>query len=202
MGQKHETKAVRRVQIMEAAGKLIVKRGSEHLTVKSIASEVNISEAAIYRHFKNKKDILFLLADHIGDNLVSDIEEIASEQAASIDALNQVLKSHIAAIDRRRGTSFQVIAEIISFGDKDLNAKAFETVTKYTSSLQKLLEDAAKRDTLKEGVDIKATATLISSVIQGLVNTWVLSNYALDLKKEFADMWSIVSHGILKPVKV
>ena len=53
MAQKRKSTAVRKQQIIEAARKLIIKSGSEHLTVRSIAKEVNITEAAIYRHFKS-----------------------------------------------------------------------------------------------------------------------------------------------------
>ena len=45
-------------------------QGSEHITMKGIASEVGISEAAIYRHFNEKRDILLLLVDDVGANLL------------------------------------------------------------------------------------------------------------------------------------
>lgn len=73
MVQKHRTTAVRRKQIMSAARRLIIKQGGEHLTMRRMAEEVGISEAAIYRHFKSKKDILYLLTDDIEQNLVGDI---------------------------------------------------------------------------------------------------------------------------------
>ena len=198
MTTKHQPRAVRRIQIMEAASKLIVRLGSEHLTVKSIARECDISEAAVYRHFKSKKDILFWLAGYIGDSLVNDIEEISSKQSISIRALDVVLDSHIAAIEHRRGTSFQVIAEIISFGDRELNDRAFEAVEKYVFSMQQLVGDTLKDGLLQENLNPRAVAVLISCLIQGLVNTWVLSNYTLDLKRGFSDMWKMVSKGILK----
>jgi len=197
MTQKHETNAVRRMQIMEAAGKIIVRRGSEHVTIKDIAQEVGISEAAIYRHFRRKKDVLLLLVDYIGDSLASDIETATSRGNPSFETLEAVLKSHISAIERRRGISFQVIAEIISLGDKELNARAFETMQKYITSLEELLTNATKEGKLQGNLDFKAMAMLISAMIQGLVNIWVLSNYSIDLKKEFTTAWKILFEGIV-----
>ncbi|MBI2858460.1 MAG: helix-turn-helix transcriptional regulator, partial [Chloroflexi bacterium] len=49
--QRHST-LVRRTEIIEAAKKIIVKFGSEHVTIKRLASEVGISQGAIYRHFR------------------------------------------------------------------------------------------------------------------------------------------------------
>jgi len=52
--QKRKETAVRQKEIISAARKLIVKYGSEHVTVKRMANEIGVSEAAIYRHFKSK----------------------------------------------------------------------------------------------------------------------------------------------------
>ena len=61
MVQQRKSTTIRKQQIIEAARKLIIKKGSEHLTVRAIASVVNITEAAIYRHFKSKREILSFL---------------------------------------------------------------------------------------------------------------------------------------------
>jgi AcrR family transcriptional regulator len=58
MAAKREKTEVRQQQIIDTARILIFKCGSEYLTVKRIAAEVGISEAAIYRHFTSKKSIL------------------------------------------------------------------------------------------------------------------------------------------------
>ena len=63
MVHEHKSTAIRRKEITRAARRLIIKRGAEHVTIRGIAEEVGISEAAIYRHFRSKKDILRLLLD-------------------------------------------------------------------------------------------------------------------------------------------
>ena len=123
MVRKREDTMVRRRQIIDAARKVIIKYGSEHVTVRGIAKEVGISEAAIYRHFKSKRDILSLLADHIEENLVGDITRASTSGYTPLEILDSVLRSHLSAIEQRRGVSFQVIAEIISLGDKKLNKR-------------------------------------------------------------------------------
>ncbi|MFH1232187.1 MAG: TetR/AcrR family transcriptional regulator [Planctomycetota bacterium] len=194
----HQTTMVRRAQIAEAAGKLIVKRGSENLTIKGIATEVGISEAAIYRHFRSKKDVLMLLADQVGETLVSDINDAAFAEANSITALETALNKHLSAIERRRGISFQVISEIISLGDRELNERACEALNKYVLRLERILAKALKQGVLKDDIDVGSTARLISAIIQGLVNTWVLKNYSINLKAEFMGMWKVLSRGIVR----
>jgi AcrR family transcriptional regulator len=192
----HQTTIVRRAQIAEAAGRLISKHGSENLTIKSIASEVGISEAAIYRHFRSKSDVLILLAGHIGETLVGDIDDAAFNETNSLVALEKALNRHISAIERRHGISFQIISEIISLGDKKLNQQASEALDKYIAKLRYMLDQAKNQQAVKPDIDTASTALLISSVIQGLANMWVLSNYSLDIRSEFNRIWKTVLNGI------
>ena len=48
----------RQIQIIEAATKRIDKYGIQELTTKNLAADIGLSEAALYRHFKSKNDIL------------------------------------------------------------------------------------------------------------------------------------------------
>jgi AcrR family transcriptional regulator len=197
MVQKHRTTAVRRKQITSAARKLIIKYGGEHLTVRRMAEEVGISEAAIYRHFKSKKDILFLLADDIEQNLVGDIAKESSNGHNSLEALDSVLRSHLSAIERRRGVSFRIIAEIISLGDKKLNRKISETIGKYIDCLKELLAKGVESGEIKSDIDLDAAAILLFGVVQGLVNIWALGNYNFDPMKRYEPLWHILRRAIV-----
>src|SRR5512138_400052 len=92
VAKKRENTDVRQQQIIDAAGRLIFKYGSEHLTVKRIAAEVGITEAAIYRHFKSKKSILSFLLSHIERVLLSDISpESAANEPVTLEAIERIL---------------------------------------------------------------------------------------------------------------
>lgn len=55
-----------RERILEAAEKLLLVKGSAHVTTKEIARAVGLSESALYRHFDHKEDIFFaLMAEHL-----------------------------------------------------------------------------------------------------------------------------------------
>jgi TetR/AcrR family fatty acid metabolism transcriptional regulator len=46
----------RQIEIMEAATLRIDKFGIQELTIKNLASDLSLSEAALYRHFKSKNE--------------------------------------------------------------------------------------------------------------------------------------------------
>jgi AcrR family transcriptional regulator len=198
MTQKHRSTEVRQKQIVDAARKVIIKYGSEHVTVRRIAKEVGFSEGAIYRHFKSKRDILSLLADHIEDSLLGDITGEGSAGHTPLETLDLTLRSHLSTIAQRHGVSFQVIAEIISLGDKKLNKKISNTISQYIDRLKQLISEAVKAGELRDDVDLEGAAMLLFGTIQGLVNVWALSGYSFNLEQRYSVVWGVFREALIK----
>jgi AcrR family transcriptional regulator len=197
MAIKRKKTEFRQQQIIAAAAKLIFKHGSEHLTVKRIAAEVGISEAAIYRHFKSKKSILSFLLDHIEEILLKDISVIrVGTKSITLDTIEETIGGQFSAIDLRRGFSFQVIAEIISLGDKRLNKQASQVIDKYIFRLKELLAEGVKDGAIRKDLDLDAAATLLFTLIQGLVHIWALSENGFKLTERYRSLWLIYREAI------
>ena len=198
MIQRHKTTAVRKDQIVNAAKKLIIKHGSENLTIRAIAREVGLSEGALYRHFKSKRDILSLLADTIETDLLGDIKvsNVGGESYSKI--LDSILRGHLSAIKQRQGISFQVIAMCISFGDKKLNKRLSEIINKYIEEIKSLLRRGVESGELRENLDLDGTALLFFGMIQSLVNIWTLSNYEMNLEESYESTWNALKECIKK----
>jgi len=196
MVHEHKSTAIRRKEITRAARRLIIKRGAEHVTIRGIAEEVGISEAAIYRHFRSKKDILRLLLDDIEHNLMDDVASEHTGGLTALQTLDAVLRHHLSAIEQRRGIRFQVIAEIISLGDKCLNERASQTVEEYLDCLEQLLSDGIRTGEIRSDTDRRGMAMLLFSIVQGVVNVWALNNYNFDPMTRYEPMWRIVRQGL------
>ena len=196
MVQKRRSTAIRKQQIIDAARKLIIKKGSEHLTVRAMAKEVGLTEAAIYRHFKSKREILSFLMNHIMDTMLHDVERTATENSPSLDTIDQALKQHLSEIEQRKGMSFQIIAEIISLGDKKLNKDVYEKLNVYIDRLKNLLSEGVRSGSVKDDIDLGASALLLFGMIQGLANIWALSGYSFDLSEKYESLWAIYRQAI------
>jgi AcrR family transcriptional regulator len=195
---KHQSTLVRQKQIIDAARKLIIRRGSEHIRIKEIAETVGLTEGAIYRHFKSKKDILSLLVEQIEIDLVGDINGATISGGPIIDILETVFKNHLSAIEQRQGVSFLVIAEIISLGDKKLNRKISETIEKYISCLKELLAKGVASEELRHDLDLETAAMLFFGMVQGLVNIWALNGYNFRLEERCEPLWRTFCESIVK----
>ena len=192
MPQTREHTSVRRHQIIDAARKVILERGSENITIKALADEVGLSEAAIYRHFYQKQDVLLFLIDDIGESLLNDLKYASGPKSSSLSRIGSILRKHISSVEQRRGVSFQIIAEIVSLGNKQLNERVSRIIERYTSELESLINDGIESAEIRGDLDSKAASALIFSTIHGLVSLWTLKGYGFNLRKNFDSIWSIV----------
>lgn len=196
MDLKRRNTTIRKKQIIDAARKLIIKKGSEHVTLRAMAREVGFTEAAIYRHFKNKQEVLSFLMNNIMDEMLHEVINGVAENINTLDTVDSVLKHHLSEIEQRRGISFQIIAEIISLGDKKLNRKVYIKLTEYLNRLRTLFADGTRTNSIRNDIDLDAAAMLLFGMIQGIVNIWALSNYDFDLTAKYESLWSIYQKAI------
>jgi len=196
--QKRQSTSLRRKQIIDALRKLIIEYGSENVTVRKIAKEIGVSQGAIYRHFKSKREILDFLIDYIEENLIGDIEK-NDPQGNTLEILENILQNHISAIEQRKGVSFLVVAEIISLGDKRLNRKIYDVLNNYINHIQNIVIRGMQAREIKSGIDPGMTATTFFAIIQGLVSLWALSNYTFTLEEKSPGLWNFFRQSIQHP---
>ncbi len=199
--QKRKDTLVRQKEIVSAARKIIVKNGSEHVTVRKIAREIGITEGAVYRHFKSKREILILLVEDIESTLIGDIENHYSEQADTVSTLEKIVLEHMSAVEQKKGIAFQIIAEIISLGDKKLNHKLHDVINGYIERIKLILSEGITAGQIRSDIDVDAAARLFFSMTQGLVNIWALSQNSVSLEKEYKPVWNTFVQAIIPSTK-
>ena len=73
----------RQIEIIEAATKRIDEHGIQDLTIKTLAADLNLSEAALYRHFKSKNEILLGLLTYFIEEMKDRLDIILSNKDRS-----------------------------------------------------------------------------------------------------------------------
>lgn len=79
----------RQKSILQATLKIIQEEGYSNLTIRNISDEVGVSEAAIYKHFKGKEEILNDLSTWIFDKNKVDV---GKEEDDGSELLKQIMK--------------------------------------------------------------------------------------------------------------
>lgn len=84
----------RQEEIIAAAGQLITESGYAKLTTKRLAERMQFSEAALYRHFSSKQDILEKMLEQLTASVQERMELVASQGERPDLRLRAMFDSH------------------------------------------------------------------------------------------------------------
>jgi hypothetical protein len=132
----------------------------------------------------------------IMDEMLHELINGVAENPNNLNIIDAVLKHQLSGIEQRRGISFQIIAEIISLGDKKLNEKVYIKLIEYLSRVRTFLADGVRINSIRNDIDLDAASLLLFGMIQGVVNIWALSNYDFDLTAKYESLWPIYQKAI------
>ncbi|HVE51911.1 MAG TPA: nucleoid occlusion factor SlmA, partial [Ramlibacter sp.] len=80
----------RRVQILQALATMLEQPGAERITTAALAARLDVSEAALYRHFASKAQMFEGLIEFIEQTVFSLINRIAAEESRGLKQLESV----------------------------------------------------------------------------------------------------------------
>src|SRR5436305_5558642 len=111
-----------RGRLERAALALYGERGFENTTVAEIAARAGLTERTFFRHFADKREVLFWGASALQELLVNTVAN-APASAAPIDAVAAALEAAAAVLQERREYSRQrqsVIAASAELREREL----------------------------------------------------------------------------------
>ena len=99
----------RRLQILQTLAAMLQEPGGDRVTTAALAARLQVSEAALYRHFASKAQMFEGLIEFIEHSVFSLINQISEREAANPDA---------TSADGRREAA-RIIAMLLQFGEKN-----------------------------------------------------------------------------------
>jgi AcrR family transcriptional regulator len=111
-----------RGRLEQAAMELYVERGFEQTTVAEIAKRAGLTERTFFRHFADKREVLFWGAGELQELLVSTLAGVP-DSVAPIDAVVAAIEAVEAVFAERREFSRQrqrVIAANVELQEREL----------------------------------------------------------------------------------
>ncbi len=186
--------SIRRREIIEAARVVITDHGMQALTIGSLARTVGVSEGAIYRHFRGKKQILAGLIEDIDHRLNRRIDLIDGDPDAGLKRLEEVLKDNVAP-STVTGVSFMVIAEVLMNGDHELRRLMQTAIDRHLSMIEAQLSAGVQKEEVRKDIDLKAASLQFYGLIQAVntLNHFGDEDYPVG---ESASLWRIFRNGV------
>lgn len=195
MPVKKETTEVRKEQTVKAALDIIGAKGVQGLTTARIAKTVGISEANLYRHFKNKDAILLAVIDSIDNTLTNNLKTVRKENITSLKKMGRIFNLHLSYINDNKGIPRVVFSSEILF-TKEIRKKLSSFVDRYLEMLAEVLEEGAKDGSIRKGINSRAMASLFIGMIQLNALRWLLNNFQSPLSKEGGKLWQAYKKNI------
>ncbi len=177
--------------IREAALRLIARYGYEALSMRRLASEVDLGAAALYRYFPTKQAMLFsLLQTHMKELLSAWANARLSGSASAPERLEAFTRFHIRHHLPRAEGVFLTYMELRSLSPD--NFDAIEAMRRrYEQDLSDILADGATAGTLKMDHS-RITARAIIAMLTG-ITTWYRDSGPLDAVEIEESYWNIVT---------
>lgn len=130
---------LRREQIAEAALELVVSHGLAAVTVRRVAEAVGISAAALYRHYKNKADILRAVIEEHNEMHMANLRKAKSESTTPLGALRLLYFSVMKLVERYRALPVIFLSDALWFEDPRLKQVMLEHHKDLRESIVELL---------------------------------------------------------------
>ncbi|MCC6448743.1 MAG: TetR/AcrR family transcriptional regulator [Chitinophagaceae bacterium] len=185
----------RQIEIMEAATLRIDKFGIQELTIKNLASDLSRSEAALYRHFKSKNEILLGLLTYFILEMNERIAVIiADKEKQPSELLKQLFLSQLNTFVQKPA----IVSVIFSEGIFQFNKELSEKVSAMMALMQKNINTLVIRGQ-NDGVYGKLLgAETITTIIMGSMRMVVLKWKLSGNKSNLVNDGKNVLNGLLK----
>ncbi len=178
----------RRAQIVQAALRIIGSRGLGALTTAAIAKEVGISEANLYRHFKNKEEILNVMTEQIGAGLEENLKTVTT--GSPVGRLKEIYRLHFEYIEKNDGIPRLVFSEELHMRLPHIRKKLLEKVNAYSRKLSEIIKKGQKDGLIKEVVNPQAASMILIGMVQVTTLKWSLSGSSFSLVDEGMKLWN------------
>ena len=197
--QKFKTE-VRREQITQATFDIIAHQGVKGLTVAAIAKKAGVSEANLYRHFKNKDDILKQAVENVGAGLLENLRRIQDATADEpLVKLRNLFRLHLGYIEEKEGIPRLVFSEEIHLGNPEFRKILLSAINSYAMGVESFIGEAQTNGSVHRDADASALALIFIGMIQMSTLKWSLNDFSFSLVDEGMRLWDNFERCIGSP---
>ncbi len=173
----------RQREILHASMELITQNGIQGLTIKNIAQKMNFTEAAVYRHYSNKIQILNGILDFFRNN-TRQIFATEIPNVSSIKQIEMLFKKHFMAFAQRPSLVAVIFSEEIFRNETELLDKVRLIMQENALFIQKIIENGQKNDEIRNDVNPEYLTTIIMGTLRLFVKQWQLADYGFQIEKK------------------
>lgn len=168
----------RRVQILQALATMLEQPGSERITTSALAARLDVSEAALYRHFASKAQMFEGLIEFIEQTVFTLVNQIAERETDPAQRTRKMVVMLLQFAEKNPGMTRVMAGDALVFENERLQERMNQFFDKLESSLkQNLREGANSEGAAAPTVQAQVQASVIVAFMMGRLQRFSRSGF-------------------------
>jgi TetR/AcrR family transcriptional regulator len=185
----------RKLQILQTLAEMLEQPAAEKITTAALAAKIDVSEAALYRHFASKAQMFEGLIEFIEETLFGLINKITAEEKSGLLQLEAMTTMLLGFAQKNRGMTRVLIGDALVHENERLQARINQLHDRVEAALKQSLRFAAGQNEFPANIDPAARANLIMSCVSGRWQQFAKSGFKRDPMQYWPDQWRVlISH--------
>ncbi|MCW7537173.1 nucleoid occlusion factor SlmA [Aquabacterium sp. A7-Y] len=168
----------RRIQILQTLASMLEQPGGERVTTAALAARLDVSEAALYRHFASKAQMFEGLIDFIEQSVFTLVNQIAEREPQGSGQAQKIAAVVLQFGERNPGMTRVMVGDALVFENERLLVRMNQFFDRIESQLRQSLRSAAEAGgSVSPTVDATAQASALTSFIVGRLHRYARSGF-------------------------
>ena len=168
----------RRVQILQTLASMLEQPGSERITTAALAARLEVSEAALYRHFASKAQMFEGLIEFIESSVFTLVNQVAERESSGTAQAHKIATLLLQFGEKNPGMVRVMVGDALVFENERLIARMNQFFDRVESQLKQSLRAAADAaGSMTPTVDANAIASGLTALILGRLQRYARSGF-------------------------
>ncbi|MGZ8313841.1 MAG: nucleoid occlusion factor SlmA [Telluria sp.] len=166
----------RKLQILQALAAMLEQPKGEKITTAALAARLEVSEAALYRHFASKAQMFEGLIEFIESSVFGLINQISERESGGIEQAHAIMQMLLAFAANNPGMTRVLIGDALVNEDERLQLRRNQFYDKVELAFKQSLRVAVTQGHGNEA-DVAARASLLVSYAVGRWHRFAKSGF-------------------------
>ena len=168
----------RRVQILQTLAGMLEQPGVERITTAALAAKLDVSEAALYRHFASKAQMFEGLIEFIETSVFTLVNQVVEREASPSLQAQKIATVLLQFGEKNPGMTRVMVGDALVFEHERLTARMNQFFDRVESQLRQSLRAAAEAaGSSTPTVDAHALGSAITSLVVGRLQRYARSGF-------------------------
>ena len=168
----------RRVQILHTLASMLEQPGAERVTTAALAAKLDVSEAALYRHFASKAQMFEGLIEFIEQSVFTLVNQINERETNATVQVHKIVTLLLQFGEKNPGMTRVMVGDALVFENDRLLTRMNQFFDRVESQLRQSLRSAAEAaGSATPTVDSNAQASILTAFAVGRLQRFARSGF-------------------------